>query len=91
MKAFSSPFSQDKLGGGQDEDWDRHKEAFEYIFLYYQLKSKDLAYCLRLTLMGQALAFHQSEYLKNFKTYSKICDVLKSRFDTRTKRKTNSR
>lgn len=42
-------------------------------------------------LTEQALAVHQSEYPRNTKTYPKVCDVIKSLFDTRTKRETNYR
>lgn len=61
------------------------------IALDYHLRSKDLAYFLRLTLRDQALAVHRSEFPKQVKTYMKICEVLKSRFDSNTKREKNTK
>ncbi|MEM9644986.1 MAG: hypothetical protein AAF989_08320, partial [Planctomycetota bacterium] len=64
-KAISTHFPADtRFGGSMEEDWERHKEEYETIALYYQLCSKDLAFYLRLTLKDQALAVYKTEYPK---------------------------
>lgn len=90
-KAISMAFKDSKFGGGQEEDWERHISDFETLAFDYQLRSKDLAYFLRLTLRDQALAVHRAEFPVRVKTYPKVCEVLKGRFDNSTKRETNSK
>lgn len=89
MAAFSN--QNDKFGGGREDDWNKHIEEYETIILDYQLRSKDMAFYLRLTLKDQALAVHRAEFPLKVKTYPKLCRVLEQRFDTRSKRDTNSK
>lgn len=91
IKALSQAFMYFKFGGAQEEYWELHLSDYEAIALDYQLRSKDLAYYLRLTLRDQALAVHRSEYPRNVKTYQKLCAVMKNRFETDTKRETNAK
>lgn len=69
VKAVSYVVQNSKFGGDQEEDWDQHVSDYEAIVLDYQLRSKDLAYYMRLTLCDQALAVHRAEYPKHNKTY----------------------
>lgn len=90
-KAIDSAFHKSQFGGGVEEDWEQHKVDYQAIALDYHLRSKCLAYFLRLTLRDQALAVHRSEFTKLVKRYPKICDVLRFRFDSATKRETNTK
>lgn len=93
VKAIITEFNGDsnKYGGGVEEDWSRHIDEFETVALDYQLKSKDMAYYLRLTLKDHTLSVHRSQYPAKVKTNPKLCKILKLRFDTRTKKDTNSK
>lgn len=91
LKAIMTALKDNKFGGGVEEDWNKHQDEYETVTLDYQLRSKDMAFYLRLTIKDQALAVHRSEYPLKVKTYPKICRLLQLRFDTRTKGDTNSK
>lgn len=63
-------------GGGEEEDWEKHRDEFETGTPEYQLKSKDMVYYLRMTLKDQKLPVHRSEYPRKVKTQPKICRIL---------------
>lgn len=90
-KDIAPAFQKSQFGGGNEEDWEQHRADYQEIALDYHLRSKDLAYYLKLKLRYQALAVNRSEFPKHVKTYPIICEVLKFRFDSTTKRKTNSK
>lgn len=90
-RAISTAFKNSQFGGTMEEDWERHIADFETLAMDYQLRSKDFAYFLRLTLKDQALAVHRSEFPKNVKTYPKICTILTHRFDNALRRETNTK
>lgn len=48
-------FKDSRFGGELEDNWERHMGDFEMLALDYQLRSKDLAYFLRLTLKDQAI------------------------------------
>lgn len=93
VKAVMSEFSNssDKFGGAREDDWEKHLEENETVILDYQLRSKDIAFYLRLTLKDQALAVHRTEFPLRVRTYPKLCKVVKQRFDNRSKREANSK
>lgn len=90
-KAISIALKDSRFGGEQEDDWERHINDFETLAFDYHLRSKDLSYYLRITLKDQALSVHRSEFPSKVRTYPKICDVLRYRFDNSTKRETNTK
>lgn len=46
---------------------------------------------MRLTLRDQSLALHKSEFPSIAKTYAKLCQVMRKRFDSTNKRKYNTK
>lgn len=90
-KEIATAFKNAQIGGDLEEDWERHLAEYQAVALDYQVRSKDLAYFLTLTLRDQALAVNRAEYPKNIRTYPKICEILRYRFDNKTKRGTNNK
>lgn len=50
-----------------------------------------MAYFLRLAMKDQSLAIHRTEYPAHIRTCPKLCEVIRQRFDSATRKETNSR
>lgn len=61
-KAISMAFKAYRFGGEQEEDWEKHITDLETLAFDYQIRSKDLAYFVRLTVREKALPVHRAEF-----------------------------
>lgn len=84
-------FQNQNFGDTVQEDWDLHNSDNEAIVHDYQLRRKDLAYLLCLTLCNQALSLHRSLFPSKVKTYTRLCKQMAARFCSHTKRETNTK